>query len=195
MKRLIEFFLVFLCGSVLGCIPVQEQRVIVAPDRKVVSGPLLPEDLLDRRIDFLNKTLDKDTLSEKDRQIAANLLTTYRSAKKASSVELNEAEYRQLVRDLLNALERMDEHYFSKVEMTWDYSKAVSHFMKKRKEIFVVHRPATHPCRCRRPDQTACLLASTQIETSRSWNPRGGPGRAVAALGWLDMVPNHVQEE
>ena len=104
-----------------------------------MSGPLFPEDRLDKRIDFLKKTLDKETLPEKDRQIAANLLTTYRSAKKASSVELNEAEYRQLVHDLLNALERMDEHYFSKVEMTWDYSKAVSHFMKKRKEILDAH--------------------------------------------------------
>jgi hypothetical protein len=129
----------FFCGSILGCIPVQERRVIVAPERKVVSEPLLPGDLLDERIDFLNKALDKDSLPERDRQIATNLLTTYKSAKKAFLVELNETDYRKLVRDLLNALTRIDAQYFSKAEMTWDYSKAVSHFMKKRQEILDAH--------------------------------------------------------
>lgn len=139
MNRRIGFILCFLFADVLGCVPAQEGRVILAPEKQVVSGPLIPEDLLNKRIDYLNNTLAKDTLSEKDRQIATDLLTTYTSVKNAASGPLNETGYRQLTRDLLSALARMDAHYFSSAEMTWDHSKAVSHFMKKRREILDAH--------------------------------------------------------
>jgi hypothetical protein len=139
LKRQTGLFLAIFCGSVLGCIPAQEGRVIRAPEIQAPSGPLLPEDLLDRRIDFLNTTLDKDTLSEEDRQVASDLLATYTSAKSAARAELNEPEYRQLVYDLMSALVRIDEYYFSRVEIARDQSKAVSQFMKKRRKILEAH--------------------------------------------------------
>jgi hypothetical protein len=135
VKRLTGLFLVFFCGIGFGCIPAQERGAVLAPGGTVVPAPLFPADLLDRRISFLSRTLEKNTVTEKDRQIAADLLLTYKSVKKVSALELSEAEYRQLVQDLLNSLLRMDESHFSQVEMTWDHSKAVSHFMRKRKEI------------------------------------------------------------
>ena len=139
MKRLIGFFLIFFCGIGFGCIPAQERAAVLSPEGTVGPASLFPEDLLDRRIDFLNRTLEKNTVTEKDRQIAVDLLLTYKSVKKVSSVELSEAEYRKLVQKLLNSLLRMDETHFSKAEMTWDHSKAVSHFMRKRKEILEAH--------------------------------------------------------
>ena len=136
MKKTIISLLAFFFVFVSGCVALQERRVGVTPKPSVTSAPLFPEGLLDDKIDFLNKTLENEKLTEKDRQIASGLLDTYRSVKKISAGGFGEAEYQKVVRSLLSNLSDLDEIYFSKqAERATDYARAISLFAAKRKEI------------------------------------------------------------
>jgi len=136
MKKTIISLLAFFFVFVSGCVAIQERRVGVKPKPSVIPAPLFPEGLLDDKIDFLNKTLDNKELTEKDRKIALSLLDTYRSVKNISAEGLGEADYQNVVRSLLNNLNALDEIYFSKqAERAKDYSRAISLFAAKRKEI------------------------------------------------------------
>ena len=136
MEKQIRSLLVFLFVFTFGCIPVSERRVVVTPESSVVPAPLFPADLLEEKIDFLSKILEKKDLTEKDREIASSLLDTYKSVKSISAGAFKEAEYQKVVRALLNNLNVLDEIYFSKQEeRAKDYSRSISLFATKRKEI------------------------------------------------------------
>lgn len=136
MKKQIRSLLVFFFVLAFGCIPVPERRVVVTPEPSVVPAPLFPADLLEEKIGFLSKILEKEDLTEKDREIASSLLDTYKSVKSISAGAFKEAEYQKVVRALLNNLNVLDEIYFSKQEeRAKDYSRSISLFAAKRKEI------------------------------------------------------------
>jgi len=136
MKKQIRSLLVFFFVFAFGCIPVPERRVVVTPEPPVVPAPLFPADLLEEKIGFLSKILEKEDLTEKDREIASSLLDTYKSVKSISAGAFKEAEYQKVVRALLNNLNVLDEIYFSKQEeRAKDYSRSISLFAAKRKEI------------------------------------------------------------
>ena len=136
MKKQIRSLLVFLFVFAFGCIPVPERRVVVTPEPSVVPAPLFPADLLEEKIGFLSKILEKEDLTEKDREIASSLLDTYKSVKSISAGSFKEAEYQKVVHALLNNLNVLDEIYFSKhEERAKDYSRSISLFATKRKEI------------------------------------------------------------
>jgi tetratricopeptide (TPR) repeat protein len=136
MKIIIRSLLVFFFVLVFGCIPVPERRVVVAPGPSVGPTPLFPADLLEEKIGFLSKTLEKEDLTEKDRKIALSLIDTYKSVKSISNGAFQEAEYEKVVRALLNNLNILDDFYFSKLEERAKvYSSSISLFAAKRKEI------------------------------------------------------------
>ena len=136
MKKQIRSLLVFFFIFAFGCIPVPERRVVVTPEPSVVPAPLFPADLLEEKIGFLSKILEKEDLTEKDREIASSLLDTYKSVKSISAGTFKEAEYQKVVHALLNNLNVLDEIYFSKQEeRAKDYSRSISLFAAKRKEI------------------------------------------------------------
>ncbi len=140
MKKQIRSLLVFFFVFAFGCIPVPERRVVVTPEPSVVPAPLFPADLLEEKIGFLSKILKKEDLTEKDREIASSLLDTYKSVKSISTGAFKEAEYQKVVRALLNNLNVLDEIYFSKQEeRTKDYSRSISLFAAKKKEIQEVY--------------------------------------------------------
>jgi len=136
MKKQIRSLLVFFFIFAFGCIPVPERRVMIPPEPSVVPAPLFPADLLEEKIGFLSKILEKEDLTEKDREIASSLRDTYKSVKSISAGAFEEAEYQKVVRALLNNLNVLDEIYFSKqAERAKDYSRSISLFVSKRKEI------------------------------------------------------------
>ena len=119
-----------------GCVPVSERRVVVVPESGIAPSSLFPQELLDEKITFLNNILEKEDLTEKDREIASSLLDTYKSVKSISVGAFKEAEYQKVVRALLNNLNVLDEIYFSKQEeRAKNYSRSISLFAAKRKEI------------------------------------------------------------
>jgi thioredoxin-like negative regulator of GroEL len=136
MKKTIGFLMVLLFIFAFGCVPVSERRVVVVPESGIAPSSLFPQELLDEKITFLNNILEKEDLTEKDREIASSLLDTYKSVKSISAGAFKEAEYQKVVRALLNNLNVLDEIYFSKQEeRAKDYSRSISLFAAKRKEI------------------------------------------------------------
>lgn len=136
MKKQIRSLLVFLFVLAFGCIPVSERRVVVTPEPSVVPAPLFPADILEDKIGFLSKILEKEDLTEKDREIASSLLHTYKSVKNIPAGAFKEAEYQKIVCALLNNLNVLDEIYFSKQEERAKiYSMSISLFAAKRKEV------------------------------------------------------------
>lgn len=136
MKKQIRSLLVFFFVFAFGCIPVPERRVVVTPEPSVVSAPLFPAGLIKEKIGFLDKILETENLTEKDREIALSLRDTYKSVKSISAGTFEEAEYQKVVRSLLNNLNVLDKIYFSKqAERAKDYSRSITLFVSKRKEI------------------------------------------------------------
>ncbi len=137
MKKQIRSLLVFfLFVFAFGCIPIPERRVVVTPEPSVAHAPLFSADLIEEKIGFLSKILEKEDLTQKDREIASSLLDTYKSVKSMTVGSFKEAEYQKVVRALLNNLNVLDENYFSKQEeRAKDYSRAISLFAAMRKEI------------------------------------------------------------
>ena len=136
MKKLFGSLTALFFVLAFGCIPVPERRVAVTPEPAVAPAPLFPFDLLDEKTGFLSTILQKEDLTEKDREIASSLLEIYESVKNISAGDFKEAEYRKVVSALLHNLSILDEYYFSKQEeIAGDYSKSISLFTGKRKEI------------------------------------------------------------
>ncbi|MCK5723966.1 MAG: hypothetical protein KAI84_15650, partial [Gammaproteobacteria bacterium] len=110
--------------------------MVVVPESGIAPSSLFPQELLDEKITFLNNILEKEDLTEKDREIASSLLDTYKSVKSISAGTFKEADYQKVVRSLLNNLNILDEIYFSKQEeRAKDYSRSISLFAAKKKEI------------------------------------------------------------
>ena len=128
---LIAFFLL-----APGCAPLLEKQELVIPETRTRVSPLLPADILDRKIGSLNMILKERDLSEKDRKIALDLVDTYKSIKKGSTSDLKKAEYRRIIHDLFECYRLIDEYYFSK-EKDSDRSDldAIPLFANKRKNI------------------------------------------------------------
>ncbi len=136
MKRLTRAFFIFFIVFAVGCAPTLERREVVKPKIEPKITPLLPADILDGKISFLNKILMEKELSEKDRKIAFDLVDTYKSVKKVSSSYTTKAEYRRIIHDLLECYRLIDEYYFSKGKDTDRvYSDAITLFVNKRNNI------------------------------------------------------------
>jgi hypothetical protein len=118
-----------------GCLPIPKRPVVVTPEPAVVPAPMLSADLLEEKIGFFNNVLQKEGLTEKDRELASRLLEIYESVKRISVGDVEEAEYRKIVRPLLQNLGVLDEYYFSKQqEIIKNYPKSISLYTGKRKE-------------------------------------------------------------
>lgn len=136
MKQLIFAPLIIFFLLTIGCVPALEKHEVVGPKTATKVTPLLPANILDRKIDFLNKILKEGDLPEKDRKIASDLVNTYKSVKRASSSDLTKGEYRRIIHDLFECYRLIDEYYFSKEKDTDRvYSDAIVLFANKRKNI------------------------------------------------------------
>ena len=136
MKQLIFAPLIAFFLLTIGCVHVLEKHEVVVPKTETKIIPLLPADILDRKIGFLNKVLKDGDLSEKDRKIALDLVDTFKSIKRSSSRDLTKEEYRRIIHDLFECYRLIDEYYFSKEKGTDRlYSDAIVLFANKRKNI------------------------------------------------------------
>jgi tetratricopeptide (TPR) repeat protein len=145
MKNRLTPILVFLAIFASGCITTERKPVTRAPEPYTDSTPLLPADFLDEKIQYLTTVLKRKDISEKDKEIATDLLKTYRSVKQVSSERLTDAQYRRVVHTLFHSLSTLEEAHFTMAtevaketeerEEMVDYSQTISLFSTKRKEI------------------------------------------------------------
>lgn len=133
MKKIIMFALLVFVAAALGCMPGTQKHIVVGPGSDVITAPFVEEDLIDKKIRFLESVLKQEKIPDTDREIASDLLDSYRLLKKASSGDCSREEYDSLVQALFRGLSALDEKYFSKQHgMAQGYSKSVSDFVNKR---------------------------------------------------------------
>jgi thioredoxin-like negative regulator of GroEL len=119
-----------------ACQPaLQREPVSAGPDLTPPSS--LSVEALDTRILYLNRLLETQELSREDRELAQDLLATYKGLKTASENGSLKQNYAPLIHIMLRNLEQMEDRYFSarkgKDEML--ASEEVRQIALKRKKI------------------------------------------------------------
>ncbi len=132
--RTIIISLLFL--GAFGCLP-ETKRVVVQPKKEAVPPPplpVLPIDLIDKKIAHLNNMLETKELDREDRETALNLLDAYKTIR--SQENTTRYDDRKLIHLLFTNLSELDEKYFSKDrgEVKQD-AEVITAFSLKRKKI------------------------------------------------------------
>jgi len=121
--------------ALFGCFP-EIKRGLSVPKPEVVSPALLPISIIDKKIEHINGVLESKRLDEKDRKLALDLLSAYKTIRSASQSPASRDEYREIVRTLFSNLSQMDERYFLKEKHDDEtYSKVIKLFILKKREI------------------------------------------------------------
>jgi thioredoxin-like negative regulator of GroEL len=130
---LCTLFLLILCGA---CQPAIQQAPVSAKQEQA-PPPSLSVEALDRRILYLSHLIETSDLSKDDRELAQDLLASYRGLKVAAESGSLKQNYAPMIQILLRNLEQMEERYFtaSKGEGERFSSEGVRQFELKRKEI------------------------------------------------------------
>jgi hypothetical protein len=124
--------------STFGCIPQTKKVVVTPPKPPAVSPPaplpVLPADMIDKKIVYLTHLLEEKKLDEEDREIALNLLSAYKMIR--SQENTTRYDDRKIIHALFANLSQLDEKYFlkEKVEEKLD-SDVVTFLSLKRKKI------------------------------------------------------------
>jgi thioredoxin-like negative regulator of GroEL len=131
---LCTLFLLILCGA---CQPAIQQAPVSAKQEQAPPPPSLSVEALDRRILYLSHLIETSDLSKDDRELAQDLLASYRGLKVAAESGSLKQNYAPMIQILLRNLEQMEERYFtaSKGEGERFSSEGVRQFELKRKEI------------------------------------------------------------
>ncbi len=133
--KLFIIFLLFIPGF-WGCIP-ETTKVVVGPKRDVISPTPLPLHKLDQKISYLNDILKGDSLNDKDKEIALNLLSAYKTIRSAPQDHYGNYDYQKIIHILFNNLSQLDQSFFLKKSFDdQQYPKVIDQFSLKRKKIF-----------------------------------------------------------
>ncbi|MBW2609030.1 MAG: hypothetical protein JRC68_01655 [Deltaproteobacteria bacterium] len=122
--------------ALFGCLP-EIRRDVVGPKPEIATAPLLPADVIDKKIAFLENHLELKKLNDEDREIALNLLSDYKTIRSATRANRVDYDYQGIIHTLFNSLNRLDERYFSKT-LTHDaqqQSRVIKEFSLKRRKI------------------------------------------------------------
>jgi len=125
-------FLLTLSGA---CQPAL-QREPVSARRDLAPAPSLSAEALDRRILYLSRLLETQDLSREDRELANDLLASYKGLKAASESGSLKQNYAPMISILLRNIEEIENRYFTKqVAGASLSSEGVRQLAIKRKKI------------------------------------------------------------
>ena len=125
-----------------GCVtqsttPKPETPMVPSPTPAVQAVPLLPADVLDKKIENLARILENNKLNEDERTIALNLQNTYKTMKvlnKDSATKIDVT--RQMIVMLFNHLSQLEDRYFQRKQPDEKYYlEAVSVLILRKKKI------------------------------------------------------------
>ena len=133
---LVRFFLpLVVCFLlVVACIPGPRRETVVRPEapREPMSVPGL-----DERIAALSDLVEKEALSDQDRDLALALLTAYKALHEALRHRLTEHEKEETVRLLYEKLSYIDDNYFTT-------SPSLQHLSQEREKILQYYLSGDH---------------------------------------------------
>jgi outer membrane protein assembly factor BamD (BamD/ComL family) len=143
----IKLLLLGICLSSLsvGCVTQSGKEVaaptpvVTAPPQVPVSQapPLLPPEVLDKKIENLGRLLETAKLNEDERTIVTNLQNTYKTLKILNQDSAGKIEVtRQMVVMLFNHLSLLEDRYFQRKQPDAKYYlEAISVLILKKKKI------------------------------------------------------------
>jgi len=101
------------------------------------AAPLLPADVLDKKIENLGRILENSKLNEDERTIALNLQNTYKTMKILNKDSANKIDVtRQMIVMLFNHLSQLEDRYFQRKQPDEKYYlEALSVLILKKKKI------------------------------------------------------------
>jgi len=112
------------------------QREPVSAGQDLTSPPSLSVEALDRRILYLSRLLETQDLSMGDRELAQDLLTSYRGLKTATQSGSLKQTYVPMIHMLLRNLEQMEDRYLGKQAAGQSLSsEGIRQLAIKRKKI------------------------------------------------------------
>jgi len=122
--------------TLLGACQPTLQREPVSAWRDLAPAPSLSAEALDRRILYLSRLLETQDLSREDRELANDLLASYKGLKAASESGSLKQNYAPMISILLRNLEEIENRYFTKqVAGASLSSEGVRQLAIKRKKI------------------------------------------------------------
>ncbi|MDY6973399.1 MAG: hypothetical protein SV775_13890, partial [Thermodesulfobacteriota bacterium] len=104
--------LVFFFLSAFGCLPAPDRHVVPQPKPEVRTLSLVSTDVLDERIRVISRILSERGLSEKDRKLASDVLSSYVLLREVVSSQPTRLDYQMVIHDLFRCLSLFDEKYF-----------------------------------------------------------------------------------
>ena len=118
-----------------GCLP-ETKKVEMGPRTVVRPPPPLSVETLDRKIAYLTTKLDEQELNPEDKAVASDLLATYKTIRSYLQDQSSGYDERKIIQLLFENLSRLEQEYFLREKFEGpSYSKALSSFSEKRKEI------------------------------------------------------------
>ncbi len=113
MKQFVYSFFALTLASIIGCTTPSVKHPTVS---SIAGSPLLPADILEKKIQYIIDLQEQKQLSEEDREIASQLLESYRLLQEMSSNIPTKNDYHMSVQSLYAALSAIDQRYFSWVQ-------------------------------------------------------------------------------
>lgn len=136
-----DFFLILLFLGLFGCALAPETLPPSGPGAPATDVPLLPAATLDQKIEVLEDRINDKSRPKKERELASNLLSTYKTLKKISAESLTDMQYRMIIRELFETLTLFDDNFISNKEIRPKDSLTVMRtFAHRRQEIFDGYR-------------------------------------------------------
>ncbi len=113
------------------------KKGIIIPKPGVITAPMLPVDIIDKKISMLREFLENKDISPEDRQNALSLLSDYTKIRSAASADMSDKDYQEIIRILFSDLSMLDERYLlNKVKVTdQSFSKVINQHYLKEQEI------------------------------------------------------------
>ncbi|MFH1351563.1 MAG: hypothetical protein ABII26_11620 [Pseudomonadota bacterium] len=129
---------------IFGCRPSPE-RVVIEPIQGARPTPVLPVEVIDGKIAYINAVLTQKNLDEGDKKVALDLLDAYKAIRIASQFGGSDYEQRRVTQLLYDQLSQLDQKYFSKRRPEKpQHSNVISLFAQKKRKILDAYLAGDH---------------------------------------------------
>lgn len=139
MSKLVYFIMsMLLLFFVVSCAvdKTQQFQRPTAIDEKKPSAPL-SDDILEQKIDFLNKRLESNLLDKKQVEITRSLISGLQQIREASRREITIDDYHFIITLLLDQLNKLEDKYLTIPDtlITQNYAEIITGFSREKNEI------------------------------------------------------------
>ena len=113
------------------------KKEVITPKLEVITAPILPVDIIDKKISMLREFSEKKDISPEDKENALILISDYTKIRSVATADMYDKDYQEVIRILFSDLSMLDERYLlNKVGMKdQTFSKVINQHYLKKQEI------------------------------------------------------------